>query len=384
MDNSNNRIIPYRIKQARISRGYSMAELAELIDVTRQAISQYELGKNEPSSSTLNLMIAVLKYPREFFTKPMPEIKSANSAIFFRKRKTTSVKAKNAAKEKIKIFREITNYLKNYITFPEPNFPKVDYDSDIEPLDNDTIEEYALSLRQHWGLGISPIKNLMNCIQKNGVMVSKMMLSNKKIDAFSVHYDGTPYIFLSSDKNTNVRTRFDIAHELGHLLLHSDFFMEEDINKNIINDKLEDEADRFAGAFLLPRESFSQDIYSSSLDHFIQLKSKWKVSIACMICRCETLGLLSTNQIKYLKDQMTIRRYWRKEPLDNTMPVEQPFAHKQGIELLLDNNILTSDQIIYDIGCNPEEIENYCFLDEGTLVYSGPSNVIQLKTRLNI
>lgn len=68
-----------------------------------------------------------------------------------------------------------------------------------------------------------------------------------------------------------------------------------------------------------------------------------------------------------LKDQMTTRVYWRREPLDNTMPVEQPFAHKQAVNLLLENSVLTPYDIIDNIACRPEEIEEYCFLEHGTL-----------------
>jgi hypothetical protein len=59
--------------------------------------------------------------------------------------------------------------------------------------------------------------------------------------------------------------------------------------------------------------------------------------------------------------------YWRKEPLDKEMPVEKPFAHKQAIMLLLDNKIITSEQLIEETGCLMEELERYCFLDKGTL-----------------
>lgn len=382
MDNEK-KVIPYRIKQARISRGLSMLELSELVEVSKQAISQYEMGKNAPSKSILNQIANVLKYPISFFYKPIPVNDNASSAVFFRSKKTTKVKALNAAREKIEIFREINDYLCEYVDFPELNLPKVAYeDYGIDPIDNDLIEEYAKKLREYWKLGNGPIDNLINVVQKNGIMVSKMSLKLNKLDAFSVWFDNKPYIFLSSDKDTNVRVRFDIAHELGHLLMHADYYTEEELKNSSIHEKLENEADRFAGALLLPKENFSKDVFSTSIDHFIQLKAKWKTSISCMIYRCENLGILSANQIKYLKDQMTIRVYWRKEPLDNTMPIEKPFAHKQAVMLLLENNIITPYQFVEDIGCYAEELEEYCFLDKGTLSSHTNSNVIKLKSSI--
>lgn len=378
--NDERKVIPYRIKQARVSRGLSMVELSELVSVSKQAISQYEMGKNAPSKAILNSIAMVLRYPISFFYKPVPVNENASSAVFFRSRKTARVKALSAAREKIEIFREINDYLEQYVDFPILNLPKITYeDEGINPIDNEQIEQYALILREYWGLGKGPIDNLISIVQKNGIMVSKMQLRLNKLDAFSVWFDNKPFIFLSSDKDTNVRIRFDIAHELGHLLMHADYYSEEDLKNSAIHEKLENEADRFAGAFLLPKESFSKDVFSTSIDHFIQMKAKWVVSIGCMIYRCDTLGILSSNQIKYLKDQMTTRVYWRKEPLDREMPVEKPFAHKQAILLLLENGIITPRQLVEETGCSAEEIEQYCYLDKGTLTTKSDSKIIALK-----
>ena len=368
--NDERKVIPYRIKQARVSRGLSMVELSELVSVSKQAISQYEMGKNAPSKAILNSIAMVLRYPISFFYKPVPVNENASSAVFFRSRKTARVKALSAAREKIE----------QYVDFPILNLPKITYeDEGINPIDNEQIEQYALILREYWGLGKGPIDNLISIVQKNGIMVSKMQLRLNKLDAFSVWFDNKPFIFLSSDKDTNVRIRFDIAHELGHLLMHADYYSEEDLKNSAIHEKLENEADRFAGAFLLPKESFSKDVFSTSIDHFIQMKAKWMVSIGCMIYRCDTLGILSSNQIKYLKDQMTTRVYWRREPLDREMPVEKPFAHKQAILLLLENGIITSGQLVEETGCSAEEIEQYCYLDKGTLTTKSDSKIIALK-----
>lgn len=380
MMNDERKVIPYRIKQARVSRGLSMVELSELVAVSKQAISQYEMGKNAPSKAILNSIAMVLRYPISFFYKPVPVNENASSAVFFRSRKTARVKALSAAREKIEIFREINDYLEQYVDFPILNLPKITYeDEGINPIDNEQIEQYALILREYWGLGKGPIDNLISIVQKNGIMVSKMQLRLNKLDAFSVWFDNKPFIFLSSDKDTNVRIRFDIAHELGHLLMHADYYSEEDLKNSAIHEKLENEADRFAGAFLLPKESFSKDVFSTSIDHFIQMKAKWMVSIGCMIYRCDTLGILSSNQIKYLKDQMTTRVYWRREPLDREMPVEKPFAHKQAILLLLENGIITPGQLVEETGCSAEEIEQYCYLDKGTLTTKSDSKIIALK-----
>ncbi len=375
-------IIPYRIKQARVSRGFSMGELADLLGITRSAISQYELGTIRPSDFIIGQMSSILNYPISFFMKKLPETTNSNGAVYFRSRRTTAQKAKNAAREKISIFREINDYLSTYVTFPKVNIPNLDYSSNTcYELSLREIESYATKVRSFWKLGTAPIENLTATLQANGIMISIMNLNNKKIDAFSVWYDSTPYIFISSDKYSNARLRFDLAHELGHLIMHANIFTDEDIQNKVIYEKLESEADMFAACFLMPAETFSQDIYSTSINHFIQLKKKWKTSIGSMIYRCQDLDLLTNNQIKYLKDQMTYGKYWRHEPLDDITPLEKPTAHKQAFELILDNHLATSNEIVEEIGCSAEEIEEYSFLPHGMLKPYVPANVIQLKER---
>ena len=372
-------IIPSRIKQARVSRGYSMADLGNLVGVSRQAISKYEIGTYTPTEAVLSRIASVLRYEISFFRKPLPSDAASPSTVFFRSRRSTTKKSKEAAKEKIAIFQEIDKYLRQFVSFPKVNLPTIDYHFTYEQLNIQQIEEFAMAVRNNWGLGNAPIVNLTNVFQKNGIMISVMKLNNKKIDAFSVWKDAIPYIFLSSEKYSDVRLRFTLAHELGHLLLHANYINEEEIQTKVIFDKIEKEADLCAAALLLPATTFSNDIYSTSIDHFINLKKKWKASIGSMIYRCQDLDLLTENQIKYLKDQMSYNHYWKSEPLDNIIPLEQPFAHKQAFDLILDNHIVTETDVVEEIGCGASEIEEYSFLEKGRLTPSNiPDNIIHL------
>lgn len=379
--NENREIVPYRINQARVSRGVSLAELADLVDVSKQSIFQYETGKSKPSDRVLNDIASTLKYSADFFRRPVPSSCSIPSGIFFRSNKTAKQRDLKASEVKIEILREINDYLSQYVDFPPVNLPRMDYDYyGVEPIGNDAIEEYAMTLRQYWKLGTGPIDNLMNVVQRNGIVVSTTKFKMEKLDGLSEWYNNTPFIFMSRDKDTNCRVRFGIAHELGHLLMHAGNVPPEDITNEAVHRKLEDEANRFAGAFLLPRVSFEKDVYKTSIDHFIQLKAKWKASLSSMIYRCKTMNNLTANQLKYLNDQMTQRCYWRHEPLDNEMPIERPFAHKQAITLLLDNNVIQPSDFVSAIGCYPGELEEYCCLDGGVLA-SKPAQVVQLRMR---
>ncbi|WP_427339611.1 ImmA/IrrE family metallo-endopeptidase [Caloranaerobacter sp. DY30410] len=145
-------------------------------------------------------------------------------------------------------------------------------------------------------------------------MISRIELGHEKIDAFSQWIGSRPFIFLGSDKDSAVRSRFDIAHELGHLLLHT-HVDQEDLKDPKVLKRIEKEAHYFVGAFLLPEDSFAQEVTSISIDHFISLKKRWKVSIASMIYRCDELGIFTDNKILYLNKQMSYRKMRKKNLL---------------------------------------------------------------------
>ena len=151
------------------------------------------------------------------------------------------------------------------------------------------------------------------------------------------------------------------------------------IRKMDIVNQIEKEADAFAGAFLLPAETFSREVFSSSLDNLVRLKERWKVSISCMINRCSILELFTNNQVAYLKKQMTYKNYWRREPLDDTIQCEIPYLYKQILEILLDNEILSKYNIVDGIAMEPEEIEEYCYLEAGALSENRNGKIISMK-----
>ena len=360
--NSSENINPFRLKQARISRGYSLADLADRIGVTKQYISQCELGITN-ASNIIYKLCDVLNYPISFFSKPTKAIETS-SATYFRSRRTTPKKLKEAANEKVELFSEVKDFFEEFVNYPKLNLPK-----DLELKDEYTledIEKIAKDVREYWKLGMGPIDNLVSVLQENGIIISKIRVGNNKIDAFSKWINGTPYVFLSIDKDSAVRSRFDIAHELCHILLHQDITKEDIESKEKLN-QIEKEADTFAGAFLLPAETFSREVFSSSLDNLVRLKERWKVSISCMITRCLNLRLFTDNQVAYLKKQMTQKNSWRREPLDDAIQCEIPYLYKQIFELLLENEILSKNEIVDEIAINPEEIEEYCYLTKGVL-----------------
>jgi Zn-dependent peptidase ImmA (M78 family) len=198
------------------------------------------------------------------------------------------------------------------------------------------------------------------------MVVSRGNLEAEKLDAFSHQskYDGTRYVFLTADKNNAIRSRTDAAHELGHLILHSNV-QEKHIAHPATYKLLEAQAFRFGGAFLLPSHSFINELWSPSLDAFHSLKTRWRVSIGVMIMRCADLELTDEAQTDRLWANYN-RRGWRKdEPLDSSFIPEQPRLLKRCFDLLIESGVKTRVQILLDLPFSAKDITSLAGLPEG-------------------
>ncbi|WP_286884869.1 helix-turn-helix domain-containing protein [Aneurinibacillus sp. UBA3580] len=359
---------PERLRAARLYEGKTIADLARLTDVSKQAISQYEHGKAVPSLETLMKIISVLKFPREFFYGHDNEnIHIGNT--FFRSALTANKTARLTQIERMKVLSKIYSFLDEYINFPELNLPNLEVD--LEYLDQEQIERLALETREFWGLGEEPIPNMVYLLEKNGVIVSSFETADEKIDAFSQRQvvDGKEryFIVLGNDKKSAVRRQFDSAHEAGHVLIHNCDLNVEELSKDEYKE-MERQADQFAASFLLPKNAFLRDLaYPNKLDFYIELKKKWRVSIGAMIIRAYQLQAINYNQYQYLMRQMSAKGMRTREPLDNVMAVSEPTVLRKAIDLLLTSNVLTSKQIIQELALPKEKIEVLLNLDKGML-----------------
>lgn len=372
-----NSYIPLRIRQARVSRIMSQDELAKSIDITKQAVSQYETGNSKPSEVVMREISNVLHYPMTFFTKEPSAILSAPSFYFFRSYKTASVKEKAAWIQKVAIFEEfVISKLKEYIEFPKINLPTID---EKESYSMDDCEQIAMEAREFWGLGKGPIQNLIDVIQENGIIIANMKKIDKKIDAFSTIYNRTPYIYISEDTVSSVRWRFSLAHELGHLIMHKGFYEEGGIPDEI-HDALEDEADFFASGFLMPQNSFFNDVNIITLDYFLYLKKKWKTSISSMILKCKNFEIISSLQTEALYKKMAIKKWRISEPYDDICKDEKPYLLKQAFKLLIDNNLISSNSIETDFGIYENELAEWSFTPLDVFTFQ-KNELIPLKLR---
>src|SRR5262249_12604606 len=150
----------------------------------------------------------------------------------------------------------------------------------------------AEDARRYWRMGDGPIANMVLLLENQGAVVARDRLGADSLDGLSqvVAEEGRPYIVIGIDKGSPARWRVDAAHELGHILLHANV-QRGTLDRLEKHKKIEEQAHRFARAFLLPLASFGDDLFGVSLDAFRALKPRWNVSIATMIFRARDAGL---------------------------------------------------------------------------------------------
>lgn len=354
-----------RLKEAREARELSMQGLAELLGISRQSISKYESESQSPGPSVLDAISRTLRVPRDYFisTRPHDNLKS-DKTIYYRSLSAARKSARLRAERRYEWLQDISDILGKYIEFPNVNFPSFDVPNDPTQIGNEDIEHLALRTRRFWGLGDGPISNIVWLLENNGAIVGRFSLSSDSIDAFSQNWSALekngftsrPHIVLGTDKNSGARSRFDAAHELGHLVLH------ENIPENIFRNSqfhglMEAQANLFAGAFLLPSDVFIQEVANISLDALRMLKPRWKLSIGMLLHRAHDLKLISDDEYRKLQINMSRRGWRKKEPLDEEIPLEEPKLLKSAMEMLIKEKICTPSDILAQLKLGHRDIE---------------------------
>ena len=327
-----------RLREAREARGLPAIALADLVGVSRQAMSQYENGSVTPHPDVMETIADTLNLPSKFFWRPLGERESG--AIIYRSMSAATKASRTRAERRLGWMQEIAAYLRGFVELPPVNLPAFDLPDEPVAIATEQIHECASQCRRFWGLGDAPISNVVWLLENNGVVIARDALGADALDAFSVwsSLDGRPYIVLSSDKESAVRSRFDVAHELGHLVLHRNVDS-TGLGRLAEHRLIEDQAHMFAGSFLLPASTFADDFYVPTLDSIRILKSKWMVSIGAMIKRAAQLDLITSEQERRLWINYSRRGWRRREPLDDELPIEQPRLLSRSIELIVNNRI---------------------------------------------
>lgn len=357
-----------RLRKARIYRGLNVGELADKIECQRQTVSMYENGKSKPNDDEIIKRISKeLGFPYKFFIED--ETKLNIGTTYFRALLTTNKKYRMEQIQKMEFVAQIYSFLQEYISFPMSKLPDF---SECSP------EEAARLLRNEWELGDKPIDNIIYEVEQHGIIVTSFSTTTNDIDAFSqfinVENNSMYIIGYSNNKTSASRLHFDIAHELGHICLHEWSQDVEALDRDEFKEK-ENEANRFASAFLMPESSFRCDAERGALSipYYTQLKRKWKVSIQAMIRRSYNLGIIEYDEYQKMIRVLQRRGMRKIEPLDDSLITASPSSLKTAVIMLLNEKVFTPKEFVdelsfvYNLSLEPEEIEFLLNLPKDTL-----------------
>ena len=301
---------PARMRLARELKGWSQADLARELDVTAAAVSQFESGASRPAQETVLRLGGLLEVPSAFFSLPVTETHEG----FFRSLRRTSVVQRRKARAIAHIAHDIGVLATPGDHLPDPSVPYFPVE-DLHAGD-DVFEEIAGRVRHDWRMPPGPIPDVVALLEAHGVLVTRLPLVTADVDAFSLPFQDRPVIVLCADKDDRARSRFDAAHELGHLVVHGEHLWGIK--------EVERQAHMFAAAFLMPADDIRDELPArADWPTLFELKKRWQVSIAALLMRAKTLEQMTDSDYLTAIKAASARGWRRREPVPLGKP-EQP------------------------------------------------------------
>lgn len=353
MKKNNATPIGLRIREAREYRKYTTEHLAELLSsthkISKQAISQYENGYVTPPPQRVAEIANKLGFPLNYFTKSWETV-DQHSPTQFRKIAAATKKHRNQAELKADWFVRFIHCLGNHVSIKKHSL--IRYDVGVDAIHENELEAVAQNLRAQWGLGNAPIDNLLLVLEENGVIIGESNIHDS-LEAFSFWNAEVPFIFMSNENKNYFRSRLSVAHELGHLILHRHVTAEMIQNRET-HRLLEKQAFYFGAAFLLPRESFGEEVMRYEESYWTELKRRWGVSIAAMVLRAANIGKITEAQKAYFFRQ---RGRSKDEPADNEEEQEKPNLVKALIRELNTEKKVPLSVILDEVGITEEMLQ---------------------------
>ena len=338
------RLDPNRITFARELRGLTKKELAKSIKKTPSAVSQIERGLISPDLETFVSISFSLKVPASFFIERSAYSKSIDlTTCHFRSLRSTSQAMRRQSTRKGDMWIDLIEVLGSKgVVFPEEQISNFHVSSESD----DDIENIAVALRRHWKMGLGPIPNIVKLLESKGILVLPLPHAVDKVDAYSTWRGNHPCMLVSYQKAAS-RIRFDVGHELGHLAMHEDLTAGDAM--------AERQANRFAGAFLAPKESFLEECPRSwSYAAFARLKERWKLSIQALLYRAKELGRISTSTHRRAMIQLSNAGMRKNE--GDEWEKEKPVMVTQALELL--HGQVTLDELAGELSIYPSELKD--------------------------
>ncbi len=288
---------PSRLVFARQRAKLTKSELANKTELVFKTITHYEEGARVPSDSIVDRLSASLGFPKDFFYGSDLESPNASNASFRSFSRMTSAQ-RDSALAAGGIAFSFSEWIDSQFNMPNVDVPDL---SGVDP------EAAAEIVRKEWNQGLMPIKNMVHLLESRGVRVFSLVEDSKEVNAFSSWSKGRlPFIFLNTLKSSE-SSRFDAAHELGHLVLHR--------HGDPKGKEVEAEANQFASAFLMPRAEIQANAFRcQSLGDILVYKKRWNVSAMALAYRLHKLDLMTEWNYRAMCIDMSTKGYRTNEP----------------------------------------------------------------------
>ncbi len=250
---------------------------------------------------------------------------------------------------------ELYELITEHFGLPPLNLPEI---SGLDPADA------AQQLRAEWRLGIAPLPNLVQLAESHGIRVLSLPDATANVDAFSLWEDNNPYVFLSTMK-TAERSRFDLAHEIGHLIMHGGLDGSPGSEQNA-----EKEADQFASSLLMPKIALRSALRREpSIHTIVEAKSRFGVSAMAMAYAAHKAGLLTDWSYRQACVELTRRGYRTAEP--EGMPREMSRVFGVVLPALHKSKGWHTDEIARKLGVVAAEVHGLTFGQAIAMIDSG-------------
>lgn len=325
-----------RLTLARHLAGLRKSELAHRVDRSPSAVTAWEAGAKQPTASNIAELALGLEVDPWFFAVRGEDIATISVAPHYRSLRSTSQILRDQALAYGQIAVDVAAAIEVHAEFPAPQVPECP----VEPGDKVGPAEAARHVREAWTLNHGPAGNSVRLLETHGVLVVFSPPGAASIDAYSFAAAGRPTVVLNPIKRDYYRQRFDVAHELGHLVMHGEA---EPGSKAV-----EDQAQRFASELLLPAEEV-HDLLPTAMGRsawttLFGMKEQWGVSVAALLFRARELGRLGDVSYRNAMIRMS-QEGWRRDEPGAIASIEQPSLMPRALELLESVGI-TSEELI--------------------------------------
>ena len=298
---------------ARQARAMTQARLAKNTGISQSTISKIEHGVRPLSDDDVAKFSSALTYPPEFFHRTAEQY-GQGTVCHHRKRQSVPIEKLRQIHASMNVMRMSTSELLRGVEINAAHtFPRMEVDDYGSP------EQIAQLVRQTWQLPLGPIKSMISVVEAAGGVVVPSDFGTDKLDAISQRPSGQPSFFFVSVTAPGDRLRFSLAHELGHIIMHS-----------VPAKSQEDEANAFAAEFLMPAREIKPQLRKLDMAKLADLKRHWKVAMQALIMRAYDLGTITERQKRSWFTRFNQLGYRKNEPVE--IPREEPALIRRVID----------------------------------------------------